>query len=142
MSKAEIYTYDKVIGKVFSRVERGKEDTSHEESILFWVGDEEKPRYKLYHDQDCCEHVYIESVVGDLQDLVGAPILLAEVVYKDDTKKDADDCYNESATWSFFKFATRKGYVDIRFHGSSNGYYSETATLGELVERNEWDYYQ
>jgi hypothetical protein len=36
--------------------------------------------YELSHSQDCCESVYIESVVGDIEDLVGNPILLAEAV--------------------------------------------------------------
>ncbi len=85
-------------------------------------------KYELVHEQDCCEHVYIESVVGDLNDLVGQPILLAERVTRDDP--DA----SESATWTFIKFATIKGYVDIRFHGSSNGYYSETADLYEVEQ--------
>ena len=27
-------------------------------------------RFKLYHSQDCCEQVYIESIDGDLDDLI------------------------------------------------------------------------
>ena len=83
--------------------------------------------YVLKHYQDCCEDVHIESIVGDIQDLVGHPILMAERVESDDNSEEF-----ESATWTFLKFATVKGYVDIRFHGSSNGYYGESADMYKL----------
>jgi hypothetical protein len=79
-------------------------------------------RYKMYHDQDCCESVYLESVVGDVEDLIGEPLLMSEAV-DGESPADEEDDYN-THEWTFYKFATRKGYVDLRWHGTSNGYYS------------------
>ena len=31
-------------------------------------------RYVFFHHQSCCESVYIESIVGDIEDLVNTPI--------------------------------------------------------------------
>lgn len=84
--------------------------------------------YTFLHEQDCCENVYIESIVGDLSDLVGEPILRAEEASNEDTPPPLD-WEPESYTWTFYKFATRKGYVDVRWFGSSNGYYGEGVSI-------------
>jgi hypothetical protein len=80
--------------------------------------------YRMYHAQDCCESVYIDDIVGDLQDLVGSEILMAEEV-EGESPADFNEKDCDSYSWTFYKFATIKGYVDIRWFGSSNGYYSE-----------------
>ena len=79
-------------------------------------------RYVLYHDQDCCETVTVEEIIGDLEDLENLPLLIAR---EDTNSDDPGTCNSESYTWTFYNFATYKGYVTIRFLGESNGYYSE-----------------
>lgn len=80
----------------------------------------------FYHDQDCCEAVFIEDITGSLDDLVGEPLLTAEERVSDtpDDKESIDD----SETWTFYEFATIKGSVTVRWRGSSNGYYSESVS--------------
>jgi hypothetical protein len=110
------------------KVLKSVESTKNE--ILFTTADGEV--YKMFHAQDCCERVYIESIVGDLQDLVGEPIVRAEEstdLFDIIRNIDKDHGSDESHTWTFYKFATRKGYVDIRWYGSSNGYYSESVSF-------------
>lgn len=91
------------------------------DEIIFGAAD--GSRYKLYHEQDCCEHVCIESIVGEVSDLLNTPILLAEEATNVSTP-DAGSAY-ESETWTFYKLRTIKGSVDIRWYGASNGHYSK-----------------
>ena len=135
-----------LIGKVLTEVINNNDE-------LIFVCDDGK-KYKMLHQQDCCESVSIDDINGDLQDLVGSPITLAEEVsnegfetafaakFKSDgsySKKDDDGNYEpESCTWTFYKLATIKGYVDIRWFGESNGYYSESVDFIEVGVDREW----
>jgi len=91
--------------------------------------------YVFVHDQDCCESVKIEDITGDLEDLVGSPLLQADESASQDT--DRPDRWSESWTWTFFKFATNKGYVTVRWLGESNGYYSESVDLYRLKKEDD-----
>lgn len=103
------------------------------ETISFTADDGSS--YKLYHAQDCCENVDIDDIVGDLSDLIGSPILVAEEATSDsETNSDLlkRDDSDESYTWTFYKLRTLKGSVDIKWYGSSNGYYSESVYFIQL----------
>jgi len=112
-------------------------------SVQGAVGDEEMTfactdgsEYRLYHSQDCCESVNVEDIIGDVADIIGSPILKAEEATSSenppDAKKETIE-YQDSFTWSFYKIDTIKGGVTIRWYGSSNGYYGETADFVELT---------
>lgn len=104
-----------MIGKTFTKVY----ETGYEE--LIFENDEEV--YTFYHEQDCCESVRIEDITGDLSDLVDSPITFAEESCSDSVSDDW------SSTWTFYKFATVHGWVDVRWLSESNGYYSESVDL-------------
>lgn len=113
--------FENLIGKKFDRVYQSEYDGN--DAIYF---ENDKETFVLGHTQNCCEGVYIDDIVGDLNDLIGNELNIAECVYE-----YGDEDYG-TYTWSFIKFATIKGYVDIKFHGSSNGYYSEEANVYEI----------
>jgi hypothetical protein len=96
--------------------------------------------YVLFHQQDCCENVYLQDVEGSLSDLVGSPITMAEEVSSDLPPLDPSDAEWGSYTWTFYKFATVKGYVDLRWYGLSNGYYSESVNFIKLKEKTVREY--
>lgn len=85
----------------------------------------------LNHTQDCCETVQIEDVCGDVADLIGSPILLAEEV-SNVPEPDGHSYAGYSHTWTFYKLATHKGTVTIRWLGESNGYYSECVNFYQV----------
>ncbi len=124
--------FETLLGKTLTKV---KVD---DDEIHFYT---EKEHYVLRHDQDCCETVEIESIIGNIEDLIGSPITLAEEVSNNWSasnnskvlyalmSSEPKSRYDESWTWTFYKLATIKGYVDIRWYGTSNGYYSESVSF-------------
>ena len=116
---------ESMVGKVFTSIRGGVGSGE-------MVFENATERFVFFHSQDCCESVDINDIVGDLEDLIGEPLLIAEEV-SGATEPDVE--HYESYTYTFYKFATRKGYVDVRWLGESNGYYSESVSLGrELVD--------
>lgn len=120
-----------LLGKVITKIDQNNDE------LTFLT--EDGTKYKMYHEQDCCEDVTIEDINGDLEDLIGSPILQAEEVsdYKpileEDVKKTNKALEWGSCTWTFYKLATIKGYVTIRWFGESNGCgYSESVSFEKL----------
>ena len=128
----ELNSYTNVnvlVGKTLSdvKVDKGQGWLSQDE-IRFYCTD--GTEYLMCHDQDCCESVTINDINGELIDLVGSPITLAEE-YSNSGSEDYG-----TFTWTFYKFGTVKGYVDLRWYGSSNGYYSESVSFKEIKKEN------
>lgn len=113
---------DWLVGKTLVRAEQQDND-----KMVFETDSGEI--FEMFHSQDCCESVEIESVVGDLSDLIGHPITLAEEVLGETPADYKFEYEPDSYTWTFYKFATIKGYVDVRWLGESNGYYSESVDI-------------
>ncbi len=120
--------FSELIGKTLVSIDGKKGD----EEIIFTSDKAEV--WKQYHEQDCCESVNVEDIIGDLKDLLGSPILLAEEVMSEEDPKGYNntDSYRDSYTWTFYKLSTIKGSVTIRWLGESNGYYSESVTFRKL----------
>jgi hypothetical protein len=115
-----------LIGKTLTKIER-------DNSELVFTCDDGK-RYRMYHEQDCCEGVTLDDVTGDLDDLIGSPILRAEESLSNENPLGVTKEYQDSFTWTFYKFATIKGWVDLRWYGESNGYYSESVDFVEIKD--------
>lgn len=121
--------FKELLGRTLISIEK----SAYDDEIIFTAVTGE--RWRMYHSQNCCESVYIESIVGDLNDLIGSPILKAEGATSSERPAElpTPEYEDESQTWTFYKLATIKGYVDIRWYGSSNGYYSESVDFEKIV---------
>lgn len=112
---------------------RGLSRGSEHISILFADGE----AIKFYHSQSCCESVEVDDVYGCEDDLIDSILYDIELVQSNDRPRDK---YDSSFTWSFYKFRTSKGYVDVRWYGCSNGYYSETVNVEYYNPHADADY--
>jgi hypothetical protein len=117
-----------IVGKTPTKV------SQTEDSILIHFSDNSAVLF--YHEQDCCESVVVDDVNGNWEDLFGNPLLVAD---ERDSGEVPDGSYGgevpagsyggESNTWTFYTFRGIGGSVDVRWHGSSNGYYSESVNI-------------
>jgi len=127
-----------LLNKIIFKIEKG------DDRIDFYCSDGHI--YSMYHEQDCCESVSIDDINGDLDDLIGSPILMADESCSSNTNLDGSPLEDEydSCTWTFYRFATVKGYVNIRWFGASNGYYSESVNVYKSEEcyLDEWRDYK
>jgi len=116
----ERFTIEDMKGQVFTKVYV----TDNKYEMIF---ENDEFIFTFYHEDDCCESVYVDDITGDLNDLVGKPLDIVEVARHEDTMPQGMDLKKpeDSFTWTFYKFATIKGWVDVRWLGESNGYYSE-----------------
>lgn len=120
-------TFEILKGKILERIE-GCVDDSYK--VRFYCTD--GTDYTLYHRQECCEDVQLIDVIGCVDDLIGHPILLANLVEEEGNVSTEEEYEaDESSTWSFYNIATIKGTVTMRWYGTSNGYYSETVGFYE-----------
>ena len=112
-----------MLGKTLISIE-GMENGNDE--VYFNCSDGSK--YFMYHEQDCCESVSIEDVCGNVEDLTGSPLLMSE-----ETNIESGESIAGSCTSTWYKFGTIKGYVTVRWHGESNGCYSEEVNFERVM---------
>lgn len=107
-----------LIGEIVGKTPTKIEHDDYEIKMYFSDGSS----CRWYHMQDCCEDVRVDDIVGDFNDLLNNPLLIAEEREGETGWKEND---YDSYTWTFYTFRNIGGSVDVKWYGTSNGYYSE-----------------
>ena len=100
------------------------------DKIIFEIEDDLWIR--IFHEQDCCEFVRLYDINGGkLEDLIGGTIGRfdwSSSIEKEPNIND-ENTQDESFTWTFYRIATEKVFLTLRWLGESNGCYSEEMTV-------------
>jgi hypothetical protein len=115
--------FDVLVGEVLDAVDIDRE----KDQILLTT--RSGRQFLIHHEQDCCETVEIVGQDGCFIRLVGKPIVEAREIAIDTTK---DDSYGTETTTTLI-FRVDGETVISRWVGDSNGYYSESVDIAELI---------
>lgn len=83
--------------------------------------------FRMYHVQDCCENVYIDATYGCANSILNK--VVDETTYFTD---NYDGAY-ESGTISRFRIYCDGDYFEVKWIGTSNGYYGEGVSFYETT---------
>ena len=119
ITDVKIESLNGLIIKTINGLEKGSEE------VLFHT--ECGRQFKMFHQQDCCEDIHIDDICGDVEDIIGSVIVQAESRESEAKDEEVSEC----GTWTFYDIWTKKGSVNIKWLGESNGYYSEDVTFCE-----------
>lgn len=124
--ETERSSFDLLEGEILTHID------VNEEANQILLTTESGRTFLIHHEQDCCESVIIEDTQGDWGKLVGKVV---EQVTKEETYKgDPPPEYPDSWTRTTLKFKVNDATVICRWIGESNGYYSETVDISEILE--------
>ena len=120
-----------LVGKTLTYV------TNKGDELLFVCSDGYE--YRMYHSQDCCESVSIEDMDGDLQELVGLPITVADESSSSELPEGVEppEYRDDEETWTFYRISNEKVFITIRWYGGSNGYYSTEVSFQQTAPLKE-----
>ena len=116
--------FDVLVGEVLDAVDIDRE----KDQILLTTRSGRK--FLVYREQDCCETVAISGQDGSFDKLIGKPLIEARDFAVDTGESESD---YDSQTTTTLVFRVDDQTVISRWIGDSNGYYSESVDIAELI---------
>ena len=106
---------------------------SDDQSVLSFDTDQGRVAYEAWGD--CCSESWFADING-VNALIDCTVLEVNEVSMDGYNVDDGRCRQESDEAYGYKIKTDKGYADIVYRNSSNGYYGGDMSIynGELPE--------
>jgi hypothetical protein len=119
---------ESLLGEIITKID-GLQVGSEEVTFHFESG----KTLIMRHEQCRCEDVRIKDIVGDPLDLIGHPLTVCrkssyaykKPILKENLVQDIIGYASEPHTWTFYRFATIRGYVTLHWLGIGNGYPSK-----------------
>lgn len=111
----------KLVGKTITSIA-----VNSDQSILSFGTDQGQVNFEVYGD--CCSTSWFADITG-VHSLIGAKVAKAEEVSLDGYNVNDGRCRQDEDQAYGYKITTDKGYADVVFRNSSNGYYG-----GELCD--------
>lgn len=88
-------------------------------------------RYRIIHEQDCCEVV---RLMGNRNVYPKLPFVV--IAFRQEEECGEDDY--ESYTKTLITIETNNGYLNLEWYGTSNGYYGEGVSFQKMEEDGCW----
>lgn len=89
---------------------------------------------------DCCSETWFADIIG-VRALLGHVVTSVEWLEMSESEQD-DRCRQESDQFYGVKLKTARGYIDIVYRNSSNGYYGGDIDKGSFVSSINPDRYE
>lgn len=122
------YSIEDFVGKVVSNIKferAGKYNQGPIDAIIFNFADGDI--FKIYHEQECCESVFLKDITGDLDFLINEKILKIEEI-----SNQEGEMYS-TETWTFHRISTFNNTISLCWYGESNGFHSEGVNVAKFV---------
>lgn len=123
----EKISLNELIGKTFYEIKKRGDNIS--------FTDMEGTVYKFNSYHSGFSETFLEDIEGELSDLANSKIIIAEMVkktenYNSDLKRASP--YYDYSQWVFYKFATLKGYVTIKWRCEASANYSSEVIIEKI----------
>ena len=132
MQSDEQSNIKKLVGETLVGVVLNYIDTDEKGDVIMLTTKSGR-KFKIYHEQDCCEVVKIQDTEGNWHDLLGKVIVDASEETECDVCESEEIYCEESWTKTTLTFKVNDATVISRWIGTSNGYYSERVDIAELA---------